>query len=414
VTFIGGRSTVQHGGLLVAACLLGVVLSEGVYRVYLDVSAWFDAPQRPGPIGVKNRSLWEFDEEFGYVYPPGRTVDGTVVKDGHVVNCQRVDVINRDGNVGPIVGRYDTAELKVLVFGDSWAAFQHEGKTWPSFLQGALERRLRKTVHVVNFGRDGYGILQMFDLAAVKVAEWKPDLVLITFISDDLTRARFWRTAIGEGDEVRVLTTLAPVRRPDLAHAADAFLLLPSATYEWCRSMIGAQQADAILDTLIAKRDRLLAGRTPPGARHVVTPHSLLYSRLVHGDPFRFVSRRMPPSVNPRMGLRSFASDDRFMRAVERLRSTGIPWVMFHLAYYPEIKQRREAILGPQEAALWESLEQVMGQSVLRTTDYVELPVPAPERLNASAEDFHPSLWGMEFYANAVADALVKERLARP
>jgi len=55
-----------------------------------------------------------------------------------------------------------------------------------------------------------------------------------------------------------------------------------------------------------------------------------------------------------------------------------------------------------------------MGQSVLRTTDYVELPVPAPERLNASAEDFHPSLWGMEFYANAVADALVKERLARP
>jgi len=101
------------------------------------------------------------------------------------------------------------------------------------------------------------------------------------------------------------------------------------------------------------------------------------------------------------------------MRDVERLRSTGIPSVMFHLAYYPEIKQRGEAILGPQEAALWESLEQVMGQSVLRTTDYVELPVPAPERLNASAEDFHPSLWWMEFYANAVADALVKERLAR-
>jgi len=75
------------------------------------------------------------------------------------------------------------------VFGDSWAAFQQENRNWPLFLQDVLEARLGKKVHVVNFGRDGYGILQMFDLAATKIVEWKPDLVLFTFITDDLSRA---------------------------------------------------------------------------------------------------------------------------------------------------------------------------------------------------------------------------------
>jgi hypothetical protein len=35
----------------------------------------------------------------------------------------------------------------------------------------------------------------------------------------------------------------------------------------------------------------------------------------------------------------------------------------------------------------------------------------APERLNVSPDNFHPSLWGMQFYADVVADALVREHL---
>jgi GDSL-like lipase/acylhydrolase family protein len=400
-------------GLLVAfGCLMGLALSEGAYRTYLYgndfAHRWRDA--RSGYFSSYSRSHWEFDDQFGYVYPPERTLDYTGVQDGRVVECHRLNVINRNGNIGPIVGRYDEAQVKVLVFGDSWAAFQQEGKTWPNFLQEALERRLGRSAHVVNFGRDGYGILQMFDLAAAQVAEWKPDLAVITFISDDLARARFWRTVVGEGDDVRVLSTTRPSRVPDPTRGADVSLLLPSATHEWCRSMIGSERVDPILTKLIAKRTRLLAARPSVKLTDVLTlRQSFLYTRLfvTHRNPFWFLLQ----ATNPRVRFSSFADDARFMSALERLRATGIPWVLFHLAYYPEVKAGKEAILDAQQAALWNSLEEVTGRPILRTLDHVRWPVPAPERMYVSPEDLHPSRWGMEFYANAVADALVQKRL---
>jgi lysophospholipase L1-like esterase len=402
------RRIVFAGLLVVFGCLVGLVLSEGAYRAYLYVTPfvrhWLH--DRSGYFSSYSISHWEFDEQFGYVYPPERAIDYTGVRNGRVVECHRLNVINRNGNMGTIVGRYDEAQLKVLVVGDSWSAFQQEGKTWPNFLQEALERRLGRSVHVVNFGRDGYGMLQMFDLAAAKVAEWKPDLAIIAFISDDLARARFWRTVVGEGDDVRVLTTLDPIRNPDPARVTDTFLLLPSATQEWCRSMIGTDRQDPVLATLIAKRQRLLAEQNSVRLADLLT---LRQSFLIH--PSLRDPRNPFQRTNTRVRFTTFAAAARFMAAVERLRATGIPLMLFHLAYYPEVGARREAILDSQQAALWKSLEQVTGQRVLRTTDYVRLPIAAPERLNVSADDFHPSLWGMQFYADGVADALVQKNL---
>jgi lysophospholipase L1-like esterase len=312
------------------------------------------------------------------------------------------------------MGSYDEARTKILVFGDSWAAFHREGKTWPNFLRETLGRRLGASVHVVNFGRDGYGVLQMFDLAVAKVPEWKPDLVIISFITDDLTRARFWRTVVGKGDDVRVRTTIDPVRHPDPGRSADTSFVFPSATYEWCTSMVGTKRRDNLLEQIVAKYRRLLAEASDFSLANVLTlRHSYLLGRLARGDPFWFLNRLTPPSKNPRVGFTSFASDARFLRDVERLGATGIPYVLFHLAYYPEVKAREEAIMRAQETALWNSLEEVTGAQVLRTTDYVRLPVPAPERMNVSWDDLHPSRWGMEFYANAVADVLVQRRLVR-
>jgi len=128
--------------------------------------------------------------------PASPIIAQTNIADGRVTSCQRVDVINKYGNIGKIVGDYHEAELKVLVFGDSWSAFHHDGRTWPLFPQEVLEARLNKKVYVVDFGRGAYGILQMFDLAAAKIAEWKPDVAVFAFITDDLDRARFWRTVV--------------------------------------------------------------------------------------------------------------------------------------------------------------------------------------------------------------------------
>ena len=102
------------------------------------------------------------------------------------------------------------------------------------------------------------------------------------------------------------------------------------------------------------------------------------------------------------------------MEELRSLRSLDTKLMMFHLAFYPEIKAGREYLVSPPNEALLESLESGAGVKILRTTDYVGMPVERPERMNLSPDDYHPSLWGMEFYANAVAEALVREQILEP
>ena len=405
--------------LVLLGSVVGSVLSEAAYRIYLRVAyaRLFQPPDSDKNIAAYDVSHWEFDRRFGYVYPAGRVIAQTNIADGRVTSCQRWDIINKDGNIGNIVGDYHEAELKVLVFGDSWSAFHHEGRTWPLFLQEVLEARLNKKVHVVNFGRDGYGILQMFDLAAAKIAEWKPDLAVFAFITDDLDRARFWRTVVGAGDDMRVLTVLQPRRDPDPETSADTYLLMPSATYEWCERLARTRTTDAVLERIIRKHRVLLEHNNPTRrlarANVLTLRHSFLYNRVVSGDAFAFLWERIPVGTNPRVSYQSYAEDPGFLRALDRVNTTGVPWVLFHLAFYPEIKAKTEYILRPPQKALLDSLEAVTGKTVLRTTDYVRMPVPQAKRMNATADDNHPSLWGMEFYANAVAEALVRNGLVK-
>jgi hypothetical protein len=403
--------------LVLLGAVVGFVLSEAAYRIYLRVAdaRMFQPRDAEKNIAAYDVSHWEFDRRFGYVYPPGRIIAQTNIADGRVTSCDRLDVINKYGNIGKIVGDYHEAELKILVFGDSWSAFHHEGRTWPLFLQEVLEARLNKKVHVVNFGRDAYGILQMFDLAAAKIAEWKPDLVVFAFITDDLDRARFWRAVVGRGDDMRVLSVLEPERNPDPEASADAFLLMPSATYDWCKRMERTKSTDAILERLILKHRFLRPGKDPTRATataDVLTlRHSFLYNRVVSGDTFAFVWEGIPTRINPRVPYQSYAEDQEFMRSLARVKAAGVPWVLFHLAIYPEIEAKTEYILRPHQPALLHSLEAVTGKKVLRTTDYVRMPVPQAKRMRATADDNHPSLWGMEFYARAVAEALVRNGL---
>ena len=212
-TIIGSAALVAIG-LIIGAGLAEVAYRGWLYRGLQNLfrSAAGDA-QLPS-FGVYDKSLWEFDQRFGYFYPPGRTVHLTSLNSGKVVGCRQMPPINAEGNVGFIKGDYASADVKVAVFGDSFAATQDNGVTWPNILQDRLTERLHRKVNVVNFGRDGYSLLQMFDLAAAKVPEWKPDLAIIAFITDDLARARFWRTAIEIDGQERVLTTIDPTPHP--------------------------------------------------------------------------------------------------------------------------------------------------------------------------------------------------------
>jgi hypothetical protein len=399
---VAGLAIMLGGGSFVAFFVM-----EAAYRAYLLHVA---SPERftrkpPGAIGVYGKPFWIYDEQFGYVYPKGESIPIATIAENKVVLCSRFSDFNEQGNVGKVFGDYDTADLKILVFGDSFTATVHDGDTWPNLLQRRLSERLNKTVNVVNFGRDGYGVLQMLDLAAAKIREWKPDLAIVAFITNDLQRVRIWRTITRVNGNWRYLVSPQPSPHPDPRIAYDTGLYDPDATEDYCEAAKATGKSDSLIERAFATYARGVAVGGNRAASPYTLRHSYLLARLRHGDPFKGMSNFF---AFPVVQLTSYGQDKRFMEDLEAIRQSGAPLVLMHLAFYPEIKDGTEYVANYAEAALLESLEKVTGQSVLKTTDHIPMPLPDPERMNISPDNYHPSPWGIGLYADAVAEALIR------
>ncbi|HEY9081029.1 SGNH/GDSL hydrolase family protein [Magnetovibrio sp.] len=396
--------------LVILSTLVSFVTVEIGYRFYLNFDnheKFFAARNREHPtFGLYDKSHWEYDKDFGFVYPPGREITYTGIRDGKVSQCNLIQTINERGNIGPIRGSYEKADLKVLVFGDSFPAFYVAGQTFPMRMQDILSERLNLDVHVVNFGRDGYGILQMFDLAAAKISEWKPDLVVFTFITDDLTRIRIWRTVTEINGESRVLTTGEPNPNPSIDRANDTFVLNAKANWDWCQENLKTQTENPLIRDLEFQYRRMAreAGYAFPD------PYSLKYSfllaRVLTGDAYDMGEKEV--FRIPKIDYNDYQTDQQFMKKVQIVKDTGVPMAIIHLPIYPEVIENKEMIPGQHDEELWASLERVTGQNVLPLTQYMPMPLKDAEKMNASPTNFHPSPWGMDLYANAIADALMK------
>ena len=270
----------------ILSILLGLLLLEVSYRAYVR---WFD-PARfedgravPDFFGVYDRSLWVFDREHGFRYAPDRVINQTQISDGKVLNCEILDIVNENGNIGTSGIKYTDPEFTIAVFGDSWTAFSQNGMTWPIFLQENLERETGQRINIVNYGRDGYGLLQIMRLAADTIAATGPDLALLAFISVDIDRAPFWRSETRIDGRNRVLTSLQPTPEPKLEDAADTFVLHEDATFDWCTNAKGTR------DALVEDIERVYLERVKRSALPVqalfTMRHSFVYNRLVYANP---------------------------------------------------------------------------------------------------------------------------------
>ena len=394
--------------LILVSTMLALLLSEVGYRVVLHD----DVPERFSYTGVSqietfDQSHWLFDEETGYAYPPKRKIAHTAILDGAVVSCTLIDVINERGNIGPIEGDYDEADLKIAIFGDSWSAFSQNGLTWTDILQRKLAERTGRNVHVLNFGRDGYGLLQMFDLAAREMPIWKPDISIFAFITNDLARVRTWRAILERnGRHDRILTTFRADPDPDsLEGTYDTFLVHHEATHEWCQRARETGLRDDVVDAIESKyqRARRVGGERP--ADIFATHISYLWNRVRQGDPFHGVPDRFD---FPTLEITGYNQDRRFMRALDAIRAQPSEKLLFHMAIYPEVKEGQEYILNFNEEALLRSLRELSEFPMIETLANMPTPVENPERMNSAPDNFHPSLWGMELYADALIEGLQK------
>ena len=393
-------------GLYLAALIVGCVVVELGYRVHLLLKddRIHLRPQTIAElpiIGVYNRSLWRFDEAEGFQYVQEAIFNAHILG-GRFLSCGRIPPINKYGNIGLAEGNYEDAEIKLAVFGDSFSAFTGAGDmTWVNYLQRDLQKRLGRSVNVLNFARDGIGLAQMFDIAAIKVPQYKPDLAIIAVASSNMAWARIWRVEKIINGESRVITTFEPTKDPDLKSTYDTYILHPEAAGAWCEAHNGDGPLDRIGMEMVDKYLRL----RPQRYNAFTLNRSFFWHRIVHADAFYSDSYR--PIANRAVTPQDMQNDGRLIAAIATLNQTAIPYILIHLPFYPEVKSGQEY--------WWPSLAQIAGQIGRMTgrpmygwLDHFPHPVPNPERMNHSAENMHPSTWGMQMYANAVSEIVLK------
>lgn len=401
--------------LLLLSSTIGFMLVEVGYRTYL----YKTQPDRFSPVLVKEHDLkfwymqhspYKYSEEFGYEYIPG-TFNGGSIHNGTVQDCyDALWVVNERGNVGRIDGSYDHAELKILVFGDSWTTANNGlDMPWPKFLQSILAERLDRSVHVVNFGRESYGILQMFDLAAARIPKWKPDLAVIAFITDDLSRDRFWRNRAMLNGYERLMGSVTPGNL-DVDTASDLYIVNSKATTPWCRKLLVSQEkADPALRELEAIAMEVQR-RSTLRANVLSLSQSFVLDAVLHREPFYRTLKAARPSQWPHHQMKDFAEDARMIANIRALEKTGIPYVLIHLAFYPELKTGQEYVHHKNLArhmALAESLKRVTGKLIYETIEHANIPVDDLESLSKDIpKDYHPSKRGAQFYAEVVTEVL--------
>jgi hypothetical protein len=402
---------IAAGLLILFGTIVGLLLLEALYRGYLysmRAEAFRPAEEEALSFGLYDRSLWRFDERHGFGYVPNADLTLTSIADGKVVSCSPIEYINENGNSGPVMATHADPDFTIAVFGDSWTAFNVEGRTWPHYLRDKLETRTGLKINIHNFGRDGTGLIHMFRMAEDKLARHMPDLAIVAFITDDIDRAMFWRTEVTINGELRALTTTEPSATPPLENSADTMMIHPRATEDWCRATVGKRD-DLVAEIERMYRERMarLGSRPAEPLSIVSLTHSYLYHRIFNGDAFYFARPKLRLSQNPRLTETDFDAVEGFPETVAAAQSMGIPIKLVHLAIYPELKRGQEYVLSDSREALLESLHRIVGHESLRTTDYIEIPEDL-KAINVGPGNYHPSAVGMDFYAEAVARMILR------
>jgi hypothetical protein len=397
------KRIISQLGIYLIAAVLGFLIVEVGYRAYLlrkdaRMQLWPQSLSALPPIGVYSRSMWRFDEAEGFKYVT-EPIFITHVANGRIAACQIAPPINKDGSPGLSEGSYEDAEVKLAVFGDSFSLFADANNmNWVNYFQRLLQQQLGRSVYVLNRARDGTGLLQMFDIAAHQVPIRKPDLAIIAFATNNMFAPRIWRVEKIIDGELRVITTFEPSENPDLSNSYETFILHPEAKGQWCEEHKNGGELDRIGREII---DKYLRFR--PQRYFALTPRqSFFWNRLIYADPF-YAGRNWGTIIS----ADSMSEDARLTAAIKTLRDSGIPYILVHLPFYPEVKSGEEYSV-PLAAQIAREIGRLTDRPVHGLLDYIPHPVLDPERMNHSPENLHPSTWGMQMYADAVAKVVLK------
>jgi hypothetical protein len=103
-----------------------------------------------------------------------------------------------------------------------------------------------------------------------------------------------------------------------------------------------------------------------------------------------------------------YRDDPKFMADIAGVMNSGVPYVFAHLALGRSISEGRESDLDVRSRKLMESLRNVTGAEIYKTTDFISLSREDALRMCLSATDCHPSEFGHGVYADVVAKMILR------
>lgn len=396
-------SRLALAGVLVTGVVLSFVLAEIVVRAHL----W----TRPDFFHLVNTAYGQFDARLGQRFLPNSRKVLSLVRNERVVWCPGVVAKANEDGLGGRTTLRDAREAAyvILTTGDSFSYWTRSALTVPDVVESLLRQRTGLEVANLNFARGAYGILQMLTLAAETYPTLKPDLVVVQFISDDLTRGRWWNREMVIDGRTRSQISPRPDGFDDPHITNDQDVVDPRATEEWCQRQLDAREPDVVVQDAAAY---LRAYRRSKGI--AFEPFSPTKSYLIDagwsglfGKPFYAQTAH---SMLPRVTASEFWADPGYHDAVRKLKTFGVPTVLVHLPNKAEIVTGRP-FRGREATAIWTQLEKDLDTRIVTLTALDNRPA-TPPTIDLQPNNAHPNLDGIRFYGEYVA-AVLEPRVKR-
>jgi hypothetical protein len=264
--------------------------------------------------------------------------------------------------------------------------------TWPTDLQkdlnkdAALKKAIGKsTFKVVNFGLDGTGLVQWPAVYRYKAKAFHPDLVVVNFIGNDMYRRFIYRDTvrIGSGDRVMITCSSLPVAVKN-NHCVNAysFVIDPAAPdYKLAQARIKSELYKAMVAHL-----------------PWFSPYPELLAVLLNG---RF-------GLHPRLQFRdgSMFYFDSSEKAISESQNALKDIASQHPAVIALFHPAVEECLSKQPPdSVKELMKREENVKIVNMLDFLPLTSSEDEikKWYNLPYDSHPSDYGAEVYANAVA-----------
>jgi len=384
-------------GLVATGVLLSLVIAEIAVRAHVG--------SRPVSFHIVDGVFGQYDPQFGQRFRPNSKKVLSLVSNGRVTWCPGVIAsANRDGLGGrSTLKDARKADFVIFTTGDSFSYWKQSALTVPDVVESVLGERTGLKVVNLNFARGTYGLLQMLTLAAETSPILKPQLVVVQFITDDLTRGRWWtRETVIEG---RTRSQMSP--RPDgfddPRTTNDEDVVDGRATEAWCRRELHAAEQDAVVKDSVAFHRAYL--RSKGIAFDPVSPTK---SYLIEAAWSTFFGRpfyaQTAFSLMPRVTAGEFLADPGYPDAVQKLKKSRVPVVLVHLPNKAEILVGRP-FRGREAESIWTHLERDLGTRIATLAELSNRPSPPPT-IDLQPNNAHPNLDGIKFYGQYVATVL--------